>query len=78
MLCRRGLLKGRSLASKRPSTITLFVVHTPDLPKMVQDLGRLAFALPYICEQYPHPQDPPSSTNLAYVYIAVILQGDAC
>jgi hypothetical protein len=42
---------------------------------MVQSLNHpIAFALPHICEQYPHPQGPPSPTNPAYVYIAVILE----
>lgn len=42
---------------------------------MVKDLSHsIAFALPHICEQYPHPQGPLSPTNPVYVYAAVILE----
>jgi hypothetical protein len=36
--------------------------------------GPIALALPYICDQYPHRQGSPSSTNPAYVYVAIILR----
>ena len=42
---------------------------------MVHDLTHsIAFALPHICEQYPHAQGPQSPINPAYVYTAVILE----
>jgi hypothetical protein len=73
------MLKGRTFASKRPSLYhtlrTIALTQALNFFKMVQSFNRpIAFALPHICEQFPHPQGPLSPKNPAYVYIAVILE----